>query len=423
LATQGVDVDVFTRCRGRGAPQEQELSAGSRIIQVKAGPCEPVPKGDLPRFLPEFLGGVLRTERRERRGYDLVHSHYWLSGWVGRSAKEIWGVPLVASFHTLGKVKNYSLARGESPEPGARLAGEEAVISEADRIMAATPAEAAQLVGLYRADPDPTRSAGRRPRTVLPPPQRRGQGAAAPDRRAARPVRREAAAAQGARHRRPRSRRGHRPRPLAHRGRGAGRRRRAERLQPRCRGGQAHGPCLRPRRGGAGGLLPTAAAGPPGGFLRGGGMPAGAVAVRVLRAGRARGTGVRNPGGRRGRRRSSVRGAGRHDGVPGGRPRSRRSRRTAPAGSARPGRVPASWRGGRGAVAQVLLGRDSRGDPGRVPGAARRPHPAVLSPPGPSRSGGRTGRTRRNRCTATRSSIGSFLVTLSAEAATSTYDS
>ncbi len=154
LATQGVDVDVFTRCRGRGAPQVQELSSGSRIIQVKAGPCEPVPKGDLPRFLPEFLGGVLRTERRERRGYDLVHSHYWLSGWVGRSAKEIWGVPLVASFHTLGKVKNYSLARGESPEPGARLAGEEAVISEADRIMAATPAEAAQLVGLYRADPD-----------------------------------------------------------------------------------------------------------------------------------------------------------------------------------------------------------------------------------------------------------------------------
>ncbi len=159
LAAQGVDVDVFTRCRGRGVPQVQELSAGSRIIQIKAGPCAPVPKDELPRFLPEFLGGVLQTERRERRGYDLVHSHYWLSGWVGRSAKEIWGVPLVASFHTLGKVKNYSLARGESPEPGARLAGEEAVIEEADRIMAATPAEAAQLVGLYRANPDRIRLA------------------------------------------------------------------------------------------------------------------------------------------------------------------------------------------------------------------------------------------------------------------------
>ncbi len=154
LAARGVDVDVFTRCRSRDVREVEELSPGSRIIRVKAGPCDPVPKADLPRFLPEFLGGVLQRERREGRGYDVVHSHYWLSGWVGRSTKEIWGVPLVASFHTLGKVKNYSLARGEPPEPSHRLAGEEAVIEEADRIMAATPAEAAHLVGLYGADPE-----------------------------------------------------------------------------------------------------------------------------------------------------------------------------------------------------------------------------------------------------------------------------
>ncbi|MGQ0668823.1 MAG: D-inositol-3-phosphate glycosyltransferase [Actinomycetota bacterium] len=153
LAAQGVDVDVFTRCRGGDALEVEELSPGSRIIRVKAGPCEAVPKHELPRFLPEFLGGVLERERSEGRGYDVVHSHYWLSGWVGRTAKEIWGVPLVASFHTLGKVKNYSLARGEPAEPSGRLEGEEAVIEEADRITAATPAEAAHLVGLYGADP------------------------------------------------------------------------------------------------------------------------------------------------------------------------------------------------------------------------------------------------------------------------------
>jgi D-inositol-3-phosphate glycosyltransferase len=96
---------------------------------------------------------VLHRGNLEGRPYDLVHTHYWLSGWVGRSAKEIWGVPLVASFHTLGKVKNYSLALGETPESGARLTGEERVIADADRIVAATPVEAAQLVGLYRADP------------------------------------------------------------------------------------------------------------------------------------------------------------------------------------------------------------------------------------------------------------------------------
>src|SRR5881409_3302820 len=154
LAARGVDVDVFTRCQGRGGPDVDELPSGSRIIQVKAGPCAPVAKEELPRFLPEFLGGLLERQESESARYDLVHSHYWLSGWVGRSTKEIWGVPLVASFHTLGRVKNSSLGLGEGPEPATRLAGEERVIERADRILAPTPAEAAHLVGLYGADPE-----------------------------------------------------------------------------------------------------------------------------------------------------------------------------------------------------------------------------------------------------------------------------
>jgi D-inositol-3-phosphate glycosyltransferase len=154
LAAKSVEVDIFTRRRGGDEPEVKELGPGARMIAVKAGPCTPVPKADLPRFLPEFLGGVLRMAHEDGRGYDIVHSHYWLSGWIGRSAKESWDVPLVASFHTLGKVKNYSLARGERAESPARLAGEERVIAEADRILAPTPSEAAQLVGLYRAVPD-----------------------------------------------------------------------------------------------------------------------------------------------------------------------------------------------------------------------------------------------------------------------------
>ena len=153
LAARGVEVDVFTRRRSGDEPDVSELAPGARMITVKAGPCTPVPKADLPRFLPEFLGGVLRVAHENGHGYDILHSHYWLSGWIGRSAKETLHVPLVASFHTLGKVKNYSLARGERPEPPVRLAGEERVIAEADRILAPTPAEAAQLVGLYRAAP------------------------------------------------------------------------------------------------------------------------------------------------------------------------------------------------------------------------------------------------------------------------------
>jgi D-inositol-3-phosphate glycosyltransferase len=153
ISAAGVEVDVFTRSRDDLRPGVEELGGGSRLIRVRAGPPFPVPKDELPRFLPEFLGGLLSRARREGADYDLVHTHYWLSGWVGRSAREIWGVPLVASFHTLGKVKNYSLSRGERPEPRVRLSGEQRVIEEADRLIAATPSEAAQLVGLYRADP------------------------------------------------------------------------------------------------------------------------------------------------------------------------------------------------------------------------------------------------------------------------------
>jgi D-inositol-3-phosphate glycosyltransferase len=155
LAKQGVAVDIFTRHQGTG-PEVERVAPGARLIQVPAGPRGPVPKEDLPALLPEFLDGVLSQAAASgdrRVAYDVVHSHYWLSGWVGERAKEIWRAPLVASFHTLGKVKNFTLALDDRPEPPARLDGEQRVIRGADRILAPTPVEAAHLVGLYGADP------------------------------------------------------------------------------------------------------------------------------------------------------------------------------------------------------------------------------------------------------------------------------
>lgn len=156
LAARGIRVDLFTRRRRADEPESTEIAPGVRTVAVKAGSLTPIPKSDLPRVLPQFLGGVLRWARAEG-GYDIVHSHYWLSGWVGRSAKELLEVPLVATFHTLGKVKNYSLAVGEPAELPARLQGETAVIHQADRIIAPTPLEASQLVGLYQAAPEQIR--------------------------------------------------------------------------------------------------------------------------------------------------------------------------------------------------------------------------------------------------------------------------
>ncbi|HYT30459.1 MAG TPA: D-inositol-3-phosphate glycosyltransferase [Actinomycetota bacterium] len=159
LADRGIEMDVFTRCRGDGAPEVEEIADGARLIRVQAGPCAPVAKEDLPRYLPAFLDGILERASRDpaeqrHSPYDVVHSHYWLSGWVGSRAKEIWGAPHVASFHTLAKVKNDSLIDGEDPEPPVRLAGEQRVIRVADRILAPTLTEARHLVDLYGADPD-----------------------------------------------------------------------------------------------------------------------------------------------------------------------------------------------------------------------------------------------------------------------------
>jgi D-inositol-3-phosphate glycosyltransferase len=149
LAERGVALDVFTRCSGRGVPEVEEVGPLVRVIQIQAGPCAPVAKDELPPLLPEFAGGVAGAGEGR---YDLVHAHYWLSGWAGRAVKRAWDVPLVASFHTLGRVKNQ--ADVHDPEPPRRLGGEHGVIRAADLILAPTPAEAAQLADLYGARPD-----------------------------------------------------------------------------------------------------------------------------------------------------------------------------------------------------------------------------------------------------------------------------
>src|ERR671911_210868 len=102
LAELGVAVDLFTRCRGGATHDVREIAPGIRVVSAKGGPCHVLPKSAVPRYLPEFLGGVLRVAREDGNSYDLIHSHYWLSGWVGRAAREILEVPLVASFHTRG---------------------------------------------------------------------------------------------------------------------------------------------------------------------------------------------------------------------------------------------------------------------------------------------------------------------------------
>ena len=154
LAARGVEVEIFTRATSSDQPPVAELAPGVLVRHIVAGPFEGLDKQELPGQLCSFAAGVMRAEARSEPGhYDVVHSHYWLSGQVGYLAKDRWGVPLVHSAHTLAKVKNAAMADDDEPEPRGRLIGEEQVVAEADRLIANTVTEARELVELYGADP------------------------------------------------------------------------------------------------------------------------------------------------------------------------------------------------------------------------------------------------------------------------------
>ncbi|MET8559098.1 glycosyltransferase [Streptomyces flaveolus] len=154
LAAINIEVEIFTRATAGGLPPVVELAPGVLVRHVDAGPYEGLAKEDLPAQLCAFTHGVMQAWAGQRPGYyDLVHSHYWLSGHVGWLAAQRWGVPLVHAMHTMAKVKNANLADGDTPEPAARVIGETQIVAASDRLIANTAEEAGELVQHYAADP------------------------------------------------------------------------------------------------------------------------------------------------------------------------------------------------------------------------------------------------------------------------------
>ncbi len=155
MARRGVEVEIFTRATASADRPAVRVAPGVLVRHVVAGPFEGLDKYDLPTQLCAFTAGVLRAGATHEPGYyDVVHSHYWLSGQVGWLARDRWAVPLVHTAHTLAAVKNSALADGDSPEPPLRAVGEQQVVDEADRLIVNTEYEAKQLVTLHRADPE-----------------------------------------------------------------------------------------------------------------------------------------------------------------------------------------------------------------------------------------------------------------------------
>jgi D-inositol-3-phosphate glycosyltransferase len=149
----GIHVDVFTRSQNEHVPHVlHDLGYGNRIVHIRAGSEYPLPKKELVNYLPQFVEGIREFANSKDLSYDLIHSHYWMSGKAAIELKKYWSVPFVHMFHTLGLMKNRVAQSPEEMEGEYRIEGEREVLKTADKIIAATPAEYAQLLWLYQAD-------------------------------------------------------------------------------------------------------------------------------------------------------------------------------------------------------------------------------------------------------------------------------
>ena len=146
LARRGHRIDIFTRASD-GVPSVRQVEPGVRLVQVEAGPPGVLDRDVLWEYLPAFLLGLRAFRERQGLRYDLVHSHYWMSGWAGGYLQRLWNVPHVTMFHTLGEVKNR--ARADEHEPPHRIHAERRIATAADAVVVATEHERALLRELY----------------------------------------------------------------------------------------------------------------------------------------------------------------------------------------------------------------------------------------------------------------------------------
>ncbi len=153
MAAQGISVDIFTRRANNDHPDIVDLGNGVRVIHLNVGPVDGVTKEELPGLIPD-MAKAFREALTSGTSYDVIHSHYWISGKVAMPVAKELGIPLVHTMHTMARVKNLNLAEGERPEPMIRVQGESQVVEAADALIANTDAEAASLVSLYAACPD-----------------------------------------------------------------------------------------------------------------------------------------------------------------------------------------------------------------------------------------------------------------------------
>lgn len=152
LTNLGYEIDIFTRWDDARLPQIIEWSQGVRVIHIKAGPVAFIPKEQLFQYMDEFTFNMIDFMGNQENPYQLIHAHFWMSGFVAAEIKRKLNIPFVITFHALGRVRR--IYQGENDKfPADREAVEARVIKEADQVLAECPQDREDLTYLYKADP------------------------------------------------------------------------------------------------------------------------------------------------------------------------------------------------------------------------------------------------------------------------------
>jgi D-inositol-3-phosphate glycosyltransferase len=154
LGRRGVAVDIFTHAQNLERPVVVQMARNVRVIHIQAGPVEHIDKNELPQYVPEFAANMQKLATETGTHYDVIYSHYWLSGMVAELLRDAWGTPIVQMFHTLGKMKNHVAQRVEEQEIDERISGESHLMQVVDRLVAANPIDRQHMLDLYQAPAD-----------------------------------------------------------------------------------------------------------------------------------------------------------------------------------------------------------------------------------------------------------------------------
>ncbi len=154
LASRGIEITTFTRRADGDVDAVVPVVDGYKVVHIDAGEPVPLRIGEMKHLVGDFSDGVVEWIRANDVDFDLVHTHYWLSGIAGMRVKREFGIPMANSFHTLGKVKDRMRSASEKPSSAVRLEREQEVIRGSDCVIASTPYEFDDLLAHYGASPE-----------------------------------------------------------------------------------------------------------------------------------------------------------------------------------------------------------------------------------------------------------------------------